>query len=960
MDAARVNPKVFWGKSDAGGVPHSLLGHLLDTAAVGELVWDRFMAPIFKRQVDQASGGRGRELFVALCATHDLGKATPAFQAKAQSLEPGLRESLLRPLGAADLPIPSGALTSDWPHPKGSVFILRDWLGAHGADTSCWSWVFPLIEGHHGKYGPPLKKLKRPEAHGKTSDRWGRAQQELVSVLAARCEIDPVSFQLQAPSTGVQLALGGFLVMADWIASSDQFPGQGQLDYSFAQARTRAEAAWRSLGLHSGWDPDALDADQLLFTRRFGFSPRPLQTKAMSAALTPSAAPEFVIIEAPMGEGKTEAALALAEILAKRHGCNGLLFAMPTQGTTDAMFSRVADWLVKVDPSFQPSLLHGKAMLNERWRRLREGGGFSGIDEDGCDEFGMPDDYGVGSVTQATTAPSCWLLGRHRSLLSPVAVGTIDQVLWAATRTRFVALRHAGLSGHVLVIDEVHSYDVYMSVFLEELLRWCARMGVPVVLMSATLAPSHRDRLATAWREGKGLARQQAPNPGYPGVLAYDASGRAQLESAPQQRADLSVEIEVLDAEVDDTQAIAHSVVRAIADGGVALVIMNTVGRAQEVWAALEADGVPTLLIHGRFTAAERALRTNRAIEMLAQSAPRPKRLAVVATQVAEQSFDVDADILFSDIAPVDLLLQRAGRLHRHARLETDRPELLRQPKLILTGVSPEDGTAVFSESFSSGDRPVYRRRALLATTALLTPRRAIKVPSEVPALVEAAYDGSTFPAWADEICQLKAEDDTEDRVRTATANTWRLGTFARADTLANLHHGSASNAEGGARAVVRDGDEMIETILIVHDGNQYRTLSGRPLGPNCERAHDLNIARELLGDTVRLRPMYSGKDAPHPLPEWLGHPTLSFMPVLVLNPQLEAVTGGLLYRYSKEVGLIRCSDQTHPRGAGTTSPLGDVTSLAQGDRQVAGDDLQPSSAVSMETISSRHHTLIK
>jgi CRISPR-associated endonuclease/helicase Cas3 len=209
----------------------------------------------------------------------------------------------------------------------------------------------------------------------------------------------------------------------------------------------------------------------------------------MCAARMPR--PGLMIIEAPMGEGKTKAALLAAEILAARFGMDGVFVGMPTQATCDPMFSIVRRWLAGLDTTLadQVALLHGKRRFNSEWQQLLTGNDNpdSVYRSVGEDEFGLADPYLADDCDACSTgrpqrsAPAEWFLGSKRGLLAPFAVGTIDQLLIAATRTKHVMLRMAGLAGKVVVLDEVHAADIYMSQFLEEGLRWLAQAGVPVV-----------------------------------------------------------------------------------------------------------------------------------------------------------------------------------------------------------------------------------------------------------------------------------------------------------------------------------------------------------------------------------------------------------------------------------------------------------------------------------------------
>nr|NLI49637.1 CRISPR-associated helicase Cas3' [Propionibacterium sp.] len=898
----------LWAKSDAGGSPHSLIAHLLDAAAVGRLIWDRYLAESVRRQVSGAAAGRGRDLFVLLAAWHDLGKATPAFQG-----QPGAPEAcraLVRGAGLEWPLAPSGSL----PHQKASALIAKRLLASSGLEG--WEWVLPILEGHHGRYGPRPAPPQQSLHGGPT---WVAAQDELGRLVAERLGIDlDAQWVMEPPSRGVQLALGGYVVMADWIASSNLFAGLGFADQTAAAAQRRAEAAWGHLGLGSGWNRSSLMVRPEQFGERFGFVGRPLQTLvAEMAASDPM--PGLLVIEAPMGEGKTEAALAAAEILGGRSGCSGLLFAMPTQGTTDAMYHRVREWMAGVDERVPVTLLHGKAILNEEWREALQRVTVTGVSDDAGDGYGIAgDEYGVGAGSVAPVATQ-WVSGRHRGLLAETAVCTVDQVLWAGTRTKYVALRHAGLAGHVLIIDEVHSYDVHMSVFLHEVLRWCARMEVPVVLMSATLPPDIRRDLVNAYRQGMRLPSTELPEPvGYPSVTVVSMQGACVVRACPQHRDDLAVQVRILtSADPTDVAPIVDALHEEVADGGCALVILNTVRRAQGTFRGLVDAGVESLLIHGRLTAAERARRTEVALDALGPHGRRPRRLVVVATQIAEQSFDVDADILYSDLAPMDLLLQRVGRLHRHGRDPETRPARLRSPRLVVTGIGLGDGLPGWPSSFArspsraladSSRRPrtVYRPYPLLATAAALRAEPTWRIPSAVPGLVADAYaqHWSEPESWRDAARQALMDEEAERVLRREMAATYRLDEDPSTErtSLLNLHRQSSADTETG-HAVVRDGDGTLEVCLIRRTPDGFFTLGWRPLGANAERASDDQLAREVLGDSVRLR-WRAELEHVGSLPQWRGHRLLGFMPVLTLDDQGEATVGRWHVRYDDELGL--------------------------------------------------------
>jgi CRISPR-associated endonuclease/helicase Cas3 len=912
---------VLWGKSDAGGATHLLLAHLLDTAAVAEILWDSFLAPAVTQKIDECAAGKGGELFALVCGLHDVGKASPAFQSKAPVLAEVVQSAGLtwRSLDGA----------ARWHHTLAGAHLLRRTLTAAGWSRPAQDWVLPLVAGHHGRLPERREWGSSPRLSDAQGDStWERAQDALVHRVARELGLDLVgSCPAHVPHRAVQLALSGAVIMADWIASVDRhFPGNADLDrISMSSARARAERAWAALGIRGGWDPAALVRHEDQVKARFGKPARDAQRDAVHLAAT-MPAPGMVIMEAPMGEGKTEAALAAAEVLAARFGADGVFVGMPTQATSDAMYARVLEWAASVAPGIPVALLHGKRRFNREWRHLSEQVDFVGVDEYGCDD----DPYGnLGSATQGNRlVPADWLLGPKRGLLNALTVGTVDQLLYAATRTRHVMLRHAGLAGRVVVLDEVHAYDVYMSQFLFETLRWLADAGVPVVLLSATLPPALRTDLVRAYLQGA-LQQRDSINlsglraEGYPQTLsACVVDGEpyfGHAESAPW-RPSTTVRLEpVTEEPADGPAAVVIALVEALRDGGCALVIRNTVGRAQETYAAVRDEfGDDAVLLHARMTAGQKADRTERLLRSLGapdrpDAEPRPRRLVVVATQLAEQSFDVDADLLVTDLAPIDLLLQRIGRLHRHARPTDARPPSVRTPRVLLSGMAlAADGPP----RFPTGSCKVYGEYPLLRAAALVVNADSWSVPAQVPDLVAAGYatDPAGLPvSWRNRAVEAREAWDGERDGRATRARQFLLSPVddLGRPTLDGLHARSvAASEDDDLAAAVRDGDESIEVVLVRRGDRDFATLSGRSLGLRGEKAvTDRGLLDQVAADSVRL-PAYApvtaaAKAELRPLTGWAEDPWLRHARALQLDGDLSAELGGYRFRYSTELGLV-------------------------------------------------------
>ncbi|MCL1839290.1 MAG: CRISPR-associated helicase Cas3' [Propionibacteriaceae bacterium] len=879
----------LWAKSDAAGRSHSLPGHLIDSVAVAELIWDQFLARSVTKTLDGIADGRGRDLFRLLCGWHDVGKCSPAFVTKDRKLAQIAR--------AGGIPLSSlvmGKIPQQWHHTHAGRRIIEEYLKSLGLLEHAWLAV--IIEGHHGKF---LGRNISTEGHGKPT--WFPLQRRLCEWVETEIGVRLADLVLTAPNLAVQLVLSGYVVMADWIASSDFFEGTELQAVSLPEARKRAEQAWNNLGLGTvSWDWNTCEWPSDPFKQRFGINSRPFQDSVVTAAQKMEK-PGLLLIEAPMGEGKTEAALVAAEVLARRFECNGLLFAMPTQGTTDAMYERCQKWAAAMDVNRVFSLVHGKAMLNETWRSTLENRRMG-------DVYGMDDDpYGVNSSNQHGGALE-WILGRHRALLAPAVVATIDHLLFAGTKTKFVMLRHSGLVGKVVIIDEVHCYDVFIMSFLHEVLQWLSEAGVPVILMSATLPPVQREALLKAY-SGHNHSEVAMDTTGYPLLsVASRSSDAVDIFVAQQWRPDIEVKIKVLDGADTGVLPVVSQIAADLEEGGCALAIMNTVKRATTLAKSLREAGLEVLLLHGRLTARERAVRTERAIDLLSKErtlgAGRPKRLVVVATQIAEQSFDVDADILYTDIAPIDLLLQRIGRLHRHNRPVTDRPNALKNPRVVVCGLSLGSDGCKYPTEFEY----VYDSWSLLRAASLISDADIWQIPGDVPDLVVAGYTvgGPVQNGW--ESAETTAYENylkaSNERKAYADSFLLRSGSAPDASDLSEFHHAATSSADDEA-VVVRDGEPTMEVSLVIRTEDGYETLGGRSLGPNGERCSSIDIAREVLADSVRVKELREFLQL-RSLSAWETSTYLRSQRALILEADgiWECDKSRFTLRYDKEYGL--------------------------------------------------------
>jgi CRISPR-associated endonuclease/helicase Cas3 len=337
-----------------------------------------------------------------------------------------------------------------------------------------------------------------------------------------------------------------------------------------------------------------------------------------------------------------------------------------------------------------------------------------------------------------TLAAMAWFLPHKRSLLAPFGVGTVDQALLSVLQARHFFVRLFGLSRKTVVFDEVHAYDTYMTTIFQRLLGWLRAVGTSVVILSATLPARTRRELLEAYT---GMPDVRLPDVPYPTIswAMQGQTGVVPLE-APVNR---TVLIEWVDRDPD---TIVDHLARELRQGGCAAVICNTVRRAQEVYQALrDANIVPEqglILFHARFPFAWRDQIEMGILSRFGKQGNRPRKAIVVATQVIEQSLDLDFDLMVSDLAPADLILQRIGRLHRHE--PNHRPQTLATARLLLAVPSDEHGVPDFDR-----DVYVYERYVLLRSYLALRGRKQVILPEETEHLIEAVY-GDGEPPVAD------------------------------------------------------------------------------------------------------------------------------------------------------------------------------------------------------------------
>lgn len=821
-EVPEINPFAFWAKlpRKKDEYPptkfHPLLCHMLDVAAVAQALWDNVLTQRSRQRIAKALGFEEDNLAEAgvwlsfLAGLHDLGKASPVFQ-----LQPEAQKLLhfYQSLTASSL-VKKGAwhgwiTATELPEILESEWKIEKPLAKRLA---------VLIGGHHGSFprSGERQKLRRDNPTDRDprvgKGNWPEARmaltKEIASILFGSSDVQlPDSNNARIVHDNADaMILAGLVSVADWLGSDEHSfpyiihavngefdePNANTLQGYFHKAQQQAQDALRK----TGWLDRLPSAPQRPLAKLFSYltAPDPFTANSLQEAVEKLAdeimEPSLVIVEAPMGEGKTEAALYLADRWnLPPLGLEGCYFALPTQATSNQIYGRVRRFLEHRYPGrdINYQLLHGFADLHEGFQMSKERSrrqvqpppapiGISGEQGEGED-----------TISLANVIAAEWFTHRKRALLAPFGVGTVDQALLAALQTRHVFVRHFGLAHKTIIVDEVHAYDAYMTELLKCLLQWLAALGSSVVLLSATLPAKRRKELLQAYAEGV-LEKQAAgahaasiAEADYPRVSVISAK-RANSYHVPGSTTGRTLRIKWIDGALPEPEeesfSLGEALQEALIAGGCVAVICNTVGRAQDMFQALRdcfelgakrGLPVPDLdLFHARFLFGERAKREKRAVSRFGKSQTssdkpenlvaendqvnRPTRAVLVATQVIEQSLDLDFDLMVSDFAPIDLLLQRSGRVHRHKR---DNRYRLTTPTLWVCAPTEENDVPVFEK----GTEVIYEdwQHVLLRSWFELKKRTGqsepstalVSIPHDISEMIEAAYKDQDAPADA-------------------------------------------------------------------------------------------------------------------------------------------------------------------------------------------------------------------
>lgn len=816
----------YWAKTGMeGNEPscHLLPYHGLDVAAVGQVLLacdtERTNRLCERLQLDYETGA----LFVVFSlALHDIGKFARAFQ------------NLARPEGIDVVP-PAPRISYDpnfrhdalgshlwervlWP-------TLRD-QGVFGTSASSADrmrlkkgldlWFSPFF-GHHGRPvaagRAPVETWFREPEDSAAALQYLRAVEHLLAVDWLTTPLADRSWQKQVLAAATW-ELAGLAVICDWLGSNQSYfahvsEAMPLHTYWTDYALPRAENAVAASGLIN--HPDVAPFPG--FRKAFEFAPTPLQSWAEQVALADT--PQLFILEDLTGAGKTEAALSLSHRLMAAGHAQGLYFGLPTMATSNAMYQRIGRLYQRFftgGGNASLVLAHGSRHLNETFA--------ASVNLSADAEENAYADH----EPSASISCNAWIGdNRKRALLADVGVGTIDQALLGILPRRHQSVRLLGLRDKVLIVDEIHAYDAYTTALLEQLLEAHAGHGGSAILLSATIPHRMRSGLLAAWRRGRAHAGNDvSPHDEAPFPLATHQTdtGTEKTPVAHRTASARSIDVRWL----ADTAGALDRLLTAARAGHCACWIRNTVDDAIHGFRMLREhadDTVEVLLFHARFAMCDRQRIEDQALQRFGSTSGSAERTGqiLIATQVVEQSLDVDFDVLVTDLAPIDLLIQRAGRLHRHRRdangdrlTDTEATEDGRTPPSLDIVAPPwnDDPGADWVSRHLPGTGYVYNDHAVLwLTCRVLRQLGGIHLPERARELLEAVYgeDAAVAPGLEPN----QGESYAEERARRSVAEFTALD-LSRGYTLESSNGGWDGDQEAGTRL----GDEPTIAVALL------------------------------------------------------------------------------------------------------------------------------------------------
>jgi CRISPR-associated endonuclease/helicase Cas3 len=815
----------FWGKTDKDDI-HLLVYHSLDVAATAK-VWLEHNHSVVKLISEKLGVGNNQTINIVsfLAGIHDIGKFSSGFQTKVKAAVDKLGTPVKDVIYSR--PFSHGAYGIKWlsdAFDDEKLGLGIDFSILERKQKRVIKKLLFAVGVHHGRYFAAGELLNDEYYQEDNAD----IQIARINFIDAVTDILKPNFNINVEYIRPAIiAIASVISVSDWIGSNKEYFNYESncidLKRYFNNSLAKAKTALKDSGLLEICNGSLSSREQV-----FDFDLRPVQ-KALNNIDVQS---KMIIIEAPTGEGKTEAAyLRLLEHL-KSGDINGAYFALPTRATANALYERTHEFLGSIYSKGKVSfeLAHSSSWLNQTYEQL--------INKNTGDN---KDNY---FEQEASVVSYEWFRSPKRTLLSSYGVGTVDQAMTSALSVRHFFVRLFGLIKGAVIFDEIHAYDTYMDTIICRLLEWLGVFNVPVILLSATLPLNKKVSFIKSYT---GKETVELSSDAYPLITAISKEKVVEVDNI---NAAIKREIGLEYYPAEDIKAIAELIIEKIKSGGGVCVILNTVKRCQALYKELKeiVDNHTVIdAFHSAFTLHDRNKVEKKLIGLYGKpvdNQKRPDKAILIATQVVEQSLDLDFDFMVSDIAPIDLLIQRVGRLHRHEGRQ--RHDKFKTPMLALLLQSENPGFYVYNNS------------VILRTMLSLEGKSVIKTPEQTRALIESVYPNESKLAERDYNVQIGGQElyystetvkkwNNEERkkyksmTKTATElripNPWlneqmKIKAFAEPD----------SPKIQSIRAVTRFGDDSKQCILLkLENGILYTTDKTQVADADCKLLIDIN-----------------------------------------------------------------------------------------------------------------------
>lgn len=724
----------FWAKTTEGRQPGiTVFRHMMNVGCVAECIAEVLPQLLERFNLQAQTVG-------ALSALHDLGKISPGFQRKCRAwLEINGLEQLDRN-GCWD--------TGTEPdHGKVSHAAIQAFLMEVGFNRKTAKYVSSILGGHHGRLNPPSDRGYHPQ--GKITENqsgidWDEERQEHARKIWSAFPQNAGNVEITDATPAIWW-LAGLTTVSDWIGSDENFfsPDQSTI---IEDSKTIARTALESIGFF----PSTL-IKGLGFEDIFPFPPNELQSKAIATITEPG----VYVLEAPMGIGKTEAALAAAYHLMQAGKASGIYFALPTQVTSNRIHQRMNEFLQKISPDAASHLIHGNSWLMESAKTIHPAATET-----------------HGNIKDDARTGQNWFSSSKRALIAPFGVGTIDQTLLGVVAAKHFFVRHFALAGKVVILDEVHSYDLYTGTLIDKLIETLEGLGCTVIILSATLTEHRRDQILSGSEDTASNIIQPYP------LISGRREGRDIAPVPVLPPPPLNIGVNFISPAKAEQKAITLA-----QKGGAVLWICNTVDSAQKQYqqiVKLAGTDFPIGLLHSRFPFWQREKLEKEWMGRFGRDGKSRCGSILISTQVVEQSVDLDADLLVTELAPTDMLLQRLGRLWRHDR-KGHRPVTNAQVLILeeteclaeLRCMEPKEIVKALGKKAW-----VYAPYVLLRSLEVWHAEhgKEITLPTQIRALIESTYeDREDPPSWSDLWSEWIGTDSAKKMHAQRNTNLWQV-----------------------------------------------------------------------------------------------------------------------------------------------------------------------------------------